>query len=436
MLISPAYAELQRDLHARYDYGKGVDAEECAALVRRVLAAGSVLDYGCGQGHLGRLLRPEYDVRDYDPCIAGLDAEPTSADVVVCADVLEHIEPELLGNVLQHIRKLARLHVVMVIATGPSGKKMADGRGAHVIVESASWWAAQLGEAFIIDTFMDRTPEGRGVLVVARPKPFEIGQINVVPATGNDERNANVRANCASVTKRLDISVPKHDRKAIVVCAGPSLIETWPYIAMERDTADVFTTSIAHKFLLDRNVVPVAHLDCDPREHKARQFGEPDARVQYWLASCVHPSYVGRLAGFDLSLWHSFNGKESQPVVAEVDPTNQMVVGGGSVGLRALSVLYCRGYRAFDIHGMDCSYADDGTDHCGEHLGKRADTVTTICGGRVFKSTPVHIAYARYFFKSQKMLKGATFNLYGDGLLVEMVRQGLKPDAVEGSSDV
>lgn len=438
LLITPKYVELQRDLHARFDYGRGVDSVECDRLVRALAPVGSsVLDYGCGQGHLGRILRPDYDVREYDPCISGFDAEPTSADVVVCADVLEHIEPNLLGDVLQHIRKLTKNHFIFVIATGPSAKVMADGRTAHLIVESASWWAGQLGEAFIIDTLADRSGEGRGLLVIGRPKPFAIGKINVVAAIDNEERNANVRINCARTSKRLDINIAPHDRRAVLVCAGASLKNTWPLVAMaQAEGADIFSVSISHKFLIDRGVVPVAQMDCDPREHKVRQFGEPNRRVAYWLASCVHPSYLDKVEGCEVQLWHSYNGEGSVPVIREIDPMQQMVIGGGSVGLRAMSVLYLRGYRTVDIHGMDCSYGDDGADHCGVHLGKKLDVIHVICGDRVFKSTAVNIAYCNYFFKSQRMLKGATFNLYGDGLLAERVKQGMKPDAVEGNTDV
>src|SRR5262245_58241377 len=139
LLISPAYADLQRQLHASHDYGKGVDAEECARIVRALPDVETVLDYGCGQGHLGRLLTG-YEIEEYDPCIPGKDVQPAKCDAVVCADVLEHVEPDLLDNVLIHLRSLTKRYAVFVIATKPSSKIMADGRSAHLIVENAGWW--------------------------------------------------------------------------------------------------------------------------------------------------------------------------------------------------------------------------------------------------------------------------------------------------------
>lgn len=149
-LITRGYCKMQAELHARpKGYGgKGRKwAPAVAELVRR-FDAWSVLDYGCGQATLGEALRPlissAVDVRDYDPAIPASSALPGFADLVVCTDVLEHVEPDLLDTVLSHLRSLARTAVFVVIATRPSNKTLSDGRNAHLIVESADWWIARL----------------------------------------------------------------------------------------------------------------------------------------------------------------------------------------------------------------------------------------------------------------------------------------------------
>lgn len=430
-LFTPEHLEMQRDLHARYNYGKGVDAGECAMLVRGMVPFGSsVLDYGCGQGHFKRVLGVRYDVREYDPSIVGKDARPSPADMVVCADVLEHIEPALIDNVLSDLRNLTLKTAILVIATGPSAKVMADGRLAHLIVENAQWWWRRIAEKFIIDGFDDRSESGHGLLVIGRPRPtVKLGRIHVTSAVADTERNDNVRKNIAVVSKRLGLHEPAHERVAVLACFGPSLRETWPQIAMAQVSgSDVFTVSGSHQFLIDRGVIPLAHMDCDPREHKALQFGTPHASVQYWIGSCVHPSYLTRLKGHDVTLWHSYN-KEASREIFEMDPGHELVVGGGSIGLRALSVLYCRGYRRFEIHGMDSCSSASGEHHAAFHYAKYPNVAEVQCGGRWFLATAIHIAYARYFFKSNKMLKGSTFNFHGGGLLAEMVKQGTMPGA-------
>lgn len=429
-LISETYRALQTDLHSRFNYGHGGDAKECADLVRS-LKPHTVLDYGCGQGHLKRLLVTEFSVEEYDPAIDGKDEEPSRADVVVCADVLEHIEPDLLGNVLLHLYALTRKRLILVIATRPSSKIMADGRSAHLIVENADWWRAKLSGLFEFDRFEDRDAAGHGVLAICRPRSFDVPQlvpivkIRSMSAVSDADRNAQVRTNCARIAKRLDINLPAHDRTAHLVCYGPSLKDTWPSVALASAMGeDVFTVSGAHRFMIDRNIIPFAHIDCDPRPHKAEQIGKPHLDVRYWLASCISPAYLDKLSIHDVSLWHSYNGKASR-IVFKLEPGQQMVVGGGSVGLRAMSILYARGYRRFEIHGMDASF-ENGEAHAGGHLGKPLEAVPVKCGDRWFDSSAVFILYARFFNKQFSMMPDAEIHLHGDGLLQHMQKTGVE----------
>lgn len=423
MLITPEYKALQKDLHTRFDYGRGADADECAAIVRE-LGAQTVLDYGCGQGHLARLLS-DLEVEEYDPCIEGKDIEPARADVVVCADVLEHIEPDLLDNVLLHLRALIKSYGVFVIATSPSRKIMADGRQAHLIVEDQGFWFQKLTGLFHFDRFEDRSHVGKGLLIVVTPRevdiPLPIARIRSTTAVSNDERNNNVEENCKRIAARLDLKVPAHDRVAHLAAFGPTLRDSWPSLALAKARGeDVFSVSGAHDFLIERNILPTAHMDCDPRPHKA-QMMTPHREVRYWLASCISPAYLDKLDGYDVTLWHSYNGEESKAGVLKADPGQRMIIGGGSIGLRALSVLYCQGYRYFEIHGMDCCFKD-GEHHAGTHLGTNHQAAPVKCGDRWFQANAVMLLYAKYFHKQMEMLPNATFTLHGDGLLQHMMK--------------
>lgn len=152
-LISPKYGDLQRELHARPN-GYGGKGDKWAPAVRTLRAtydAHSILDYGCGEGSLKNALRDLIPlgirIDEYDPGVDDKLGWPGFADLVVCTDVLEHIEPDKLANVLAHLRVLARKAVFVVVATRPSNKTMADGRNAHLIIESEAWWAARMVEA-------------------------------------------------------------------------------------------------------------------------------------------------------------------------------------------------------------------------------------------------------------------------------------------------
>lgn len=153
-LISPGYLETQRELHARPNgYGGKGDkwAQGVAGLIQR-FDASSVLDYGCGEGSLKKALKAMDHGRsmrldEYDPAVKGLEHWPIFADLVVCTDVLEHVEPDKLDAVLQHLQVLARKAVFLVVATRPSNKTLMDGRNAHLIQESDTWWQARVHAA-------------------------------------------------------------------------------------------------------------------------------------------------------------------------------------------------------------------------------------------------------------------------------------------------
>jgi 2-polyprenyl-3-methyl-5-hydroxy-6-metoxy-1,4-benzoquinol methylase len=149
MLISPAYREQNQKLHESNPL-YGTSSAAWAPKVRELLASfngKSVLDYGCGKGKLAAAL-PDIDVREYDPCIPGKDAEPKPADIVACTDVLEHIEPECLDDVLKHIRSLTGMVAFLNISTKAAIKTLPDGRNAHLLIKDEEWWHVRLVPLF------------------------------------------------------------------------------------------------------------------------------------------------------------------------------------------------------------------------------------------------------------------------------------------------
>lgn len=372
----------------------------------------SVLDYGCGKGTLAQSIGNAI-VREYDPAIEG-KTEAEAADLVVCTDVLEHIEPELLDNVLTHLAQMTLKRLFFNIATCPAKKQLADGRNAHLLVKPGFWWRHQLEKHFTID----RCEEGRYSITGEALPVREMPPIQSFAAWDEKTRFEHIKSNCVKVSDRLSDDHAAHDRTAVLVCYGPSLKNTWRIAAITQ--GDIFTVSGAHGFLLSRGVVPFVQIDCDPRPHKAAQFGTPHPDVKYWLGSCVHPDYLDRLKGHSVALWHLHNGQESADNIWSIKPDAWLCVGGGSVGLRSISLLYSQGYRHFEIHGMDCSLKA-GELYAGTHLGKQRTTMSIRCGERWFESTLSMIDYARQFLDDLRLWEGATFRVHGDGLLAHMI---------------
>ena len=108
----------------------------------------SLLDYGCGKGAMLQQLRQKYPFLHclgYDPAVSIYSQKPKQKfDVVFCNDVLEHVEPLYLDNVLQFIEHHSKKYVWLRIDTQPANKILSDGRNAHLIIENEDWGRERL----------------------------------------------------------------------------------------------------------------------------------------------------------------------------------------------------------------------------------------------------------------------------------------------------
>lgn len=154
--ISEQYLELNRQLHnTRADYGtSGSKWAQKVAERFHAYQCKSLLDYGAGKQTLKNSL-PGYPIHCYDPSIEEISTPPQPAHLVTCTDVLEHVEPEYIGSVLDHIAQLTERVAFLVIATRPAVKVLSDGRNAHLIQEPAPWWLDKLLKRFRLMEFVN-----------------------------------------------------------------------------------------------------------------------------------------------------------------------------------------------------------------------------------------------------------------------------------------
>lgn len=147
-MISEDYRIKNTRLHENPKYGSRIRTKIYNKIKDLALETGSetILDYGCGKGTMADHLD---NVSLYDPCMPEFSRRPEGTfDLVACCDVLEHVEPEYLDNVLDDIKQFADKAVFLVISTRPAGKTLPDGRNAHLIVEGIDWWRARLAQTF------------------------------------------------------------------------------------------------------------------------------------------------------------------------------------------------------------------------------------------------------------------------------------------------
>lgn len=166
-LISTDYRNMNAQLHKTniaFGVGGGKHAETVLKIAEK-MGTHSILDYGCGKGYLAKSI--PFPIWEYDPAIAGKDESPRPADLVVCTDVLEHIEPDKLLHVLADLKRVTKKVGYFTIHTGPAAKTLPDGRNTHLIQNGKQWWKNRLKAYFQVGMMKEAGPE---LHVVVAPK--------------------------------------------------------------------------------------------------------------------------------------------------------------------------------------------------------------------------------------------------------------------------
>ena len=160
-LISNDY-RLQNKLCHEKDPGYGSNGarwaplviEKTAELRNTIIGKCRLLDYGCGQNLLWRELSTNWPdefahikFTSYDPAIPKYSQMPQGTyDYVICTDVLEHVEPEKLNNVIDHVIRFAQYGVFFNMPYRLGNRTLPDGSPCHKTVENSIWWMRRIHE--------------------------------------------------------------------------------------------------------------------------------------------------------------------------------------------------------------------------------------------------------------------------------------------------
>ena len=103
----------------------------------------NILDYGCGNGVLLKLLKHKYtkiNIDGYDPAIKEFSVIPNNHyDMIINTDVLEHIPKSDIGDVVNHIKSLSN-NVFFCLHHGKAWTILPNGENAHTTIEPKEWY--------------------------------------------------------------------------------------------------------------------------------------------------------------------------------------------------------------------------------------------------------------------------------------------------------
>jgi uncharacterized Rossmann fold enzyme len=240
-------------------------------------------------------------------------------------------------------------------------------------------------------------------------------------------RDGQIRVNTERVKERVHAGEPK-DEPIAIVGFGPSLNATWKKL---KKFKYIISCSGAHKYLLERNIIPTYHVEVDPRPHKAQLIGKPHPDVEYLLASCVSPKVIDLVDGFNVKLWHVFSQDgESEQVIPRGD---FQMLGGCDVGMRCMTLARFLGFTDMHIFGLDGCEGPSGK-HAAFHPNQPKNHSIVEHEGKKYKTTPAMLASAQQVFHELDRMPDVTAKFYGTGLIQAMaktyVRKAVNPDPI------
>jgi hypothetical protein len=153
-MISLEYCQLLERTHARKPWGNASlnEIDRIVSLLNQFQIT-HILDYGAGQQNLARKLPDLVSnliVDSYDPGIPAIADTPAPAPFVCCIDVLEHVEPEYIDQVLDDLQRVVANLGYFTVAVTPAAKILEDGRNAHLIIRPVEWWEQKIQARFVI----------------------------------------------------------------------------------------------------------------------------------------------------------------------------------------------------------------------------------------------------------------------------------------------
>jgi SAM-dependent methyltransferase len=115
----------------------------------------TILDYGCGKAKFHSILFNNkkipgsplgIDITKYDPAIAQYANKPTGTyDLVLCIDVMEHVQEDKVDEVLKDIFQLfSNRSIFNNYLLSCNCRYYLNGKNAHYTIKEPDWWKEKL----------------------------------------------------------------------------------------------------------------------------------------------------------------------------------------------------------------------------------------------------------------------------------------------------
>ena len=222
------------------------------------------------------------------------------------------------------------------------------------------------------------------------------------------------------------------DKPLVIIGGGPSLKKVWPHILSHG--GDIMALNNSYAFLMERGIEPDYYMMLDARRENLDFLRVPSKHTKHLIAAQCHPDIFDALADFDTCLYLTIL-PETLELTAHIDKPKVQIAGTvGTVGIKALCMAYCLGYRELHLYGYDSSYAESEHHAFEQKLNDATKTIDVYLDGKKYITTPTMAQQASEFCSMARAMTqyyGFDINLHCDGLLPDMVaycnKQGETP---------
>lgn len=258
---------------------------------------------------------------------------------------------------------------------------------------------------------------------------WERGQIEfeslVAPNTSVETAINNIKYSCGLDLPWFELEQENLFSRDIVIVGGsPSLKFKLDELRGRQESGQyIIATNGTYDYLTENGIMPDAHIIIDARPENSNFVKNPSKEVAYYIAAQCSSDVFEVLEGMNVTLIHL----NRMGTIDCIPPTNKpinLLSGGSTVGMIAISLAHCLGFRNFHLYGMDSSYTEKEHHAYEQKLNNNENVLEVEVEGRKFKAAPWMIQQAQEFQQLASILanEGCTITVAGEGLLPHIAR--------------
>jgi hypothetical protein len=353
------------------------------------------------------------------------DPSPLTAQYGYCTDVMEHIPPEEVDNVLYNILKGAQC-VFFRISTQPDvlGPKCL-GQPLHLSIHDYAWWTAKFRQHNCKIIHSEDLGGAVDFYVTNWQGVLPSMEVN----TSDDQRVKNIIENAKFEAHRVQHCDPQDD-PIMLLCGGPSLNDFEEEILENyHNGTKVITMNGSYSWALERGITKVNQCMLDARPFNARFVQPPQNDCLYFIASQCDPSVFASLPMDRTFMWHVTNEEAAIEAIKKYYPEGYIICGGGStVATRAIVLMNLLGFHKQIIYGMDSCLTGEEHHAYDQDENNQPVVVKMMIEGRTFDCHPWMAQQAVDFAKLNHWVEGhIDLTIKGDGLIAWIHETGAVP---------